>query len=159
MGCIVHWWGSVNLYVTGDITWAIEKGLWCLGASFTDPYGRARFLASSYTFCLCWNMFVEGDLLLAAALRAFVTCILCCLNWLTLNSMVGLSVPIDWSGVIVGSHPLSSWLGMRLVVAFCVLLCTKVARGSIVDQSSWLVKIRQRNCSTHWFFCSVSPLV
>ena len=95
MGWMVHKWGSVSLYVTRDITWGIAKGPCCLGASLTDPYSRARFLALSHTFCLCLNMLAVGDLLLAALFNATVAYFLCCLNWLTLNSTVGLSELAD----------------------------------------------------------------
>ncbi len=68
----------------------IGKGPCHCGASFTDPYGKARFLASSQTFCPCLNMFMVGDLLLAALFSAAVACFLRCLSWSTHDSTVGL---------------------------------------------------------------------
>ncbi|SRR6266851_7986640 len=111
------------------------KGPCLLGASFTDPYGRARFLASSQTFCPCLNTSVAGDLLLAAPFSATVACLLCCLSWSTRDLARGLSEFDVWSGVTVGSRPLSKRFGARPVVEFRTLLCTKVVRGSIMAQS------------------------
>src|SRR6266851_1345088 len=111
------------------------KGPCLLGASFTNPYSRARFLALSQTFCPHLNMSVAGDLLLAALFSAAVACLLRCLSWSTRDLATGLSEFDIWSGVIAGSRPLSKRFGARPVVEFCTLLCTKVARGSIVAQS------------------------
>src|SRR5216683_6496076 len=113
----------------------MEKGPCHLGASFTDLYGKARFLASSQTFCLCLNTSLVGVLLLAALFSAVVACFLRCLNWLTCDLATGLSECDVWSGVTAGSRPLSKRFGARPVVEFRVLLCTRVARGSIVAQS------------------------
>src|SRR6266851_2035703 len=111
------------------------KGPWHFGASFTDPYGRARFLALSQTFCPYLNMSVAGVLLLAALFSAAVTCFLHCLNWSTRDLAAGLSECEVWSGVITGSRPLSKRFGVRPMVEFHALLCTRVARGSIMAQS------------------------
>src|SRR6267154_2511658 len=130
----------------------MEKGPCRLGASFIDPYGRARFLASSQTFCPCWNTFSAGDLLLAVLLSAAIACFLRCLKWSTRALAAGLSEGETWSGVAAGSRPWSRRFGARPVVEFRVLLCVSVARGSIAAQSCWLVDKSLRNCSTHWFF-------
>src|SRR6266853_542389 len=111
------------------------KGLCLLGASFTDPYGRARFLASSRTFCPCLNTSVMGHLLLAAPFSAAVACLLRCLSWSTHDLARGLSEFDVWSGVTAGSRPWSKRFGARPMVEFRALLCTRVARGSIVAQS------------------------
>src|SRR6267154_737220 len=105
------------------------KGLCLLGASFTDPYSKARFLALSQTFCPCLNTSMAGDLLLAALFSAAVACFLRCLNWSSRDLATGLSEFDVWSGVIAGSSPLSKRFGARPVVEFHALLCTKVARG------------------------------
>src|SRR6266851_2670366 len=110
------------------------KGPCLLGASFTDPYGRARFLASSQTFCPCLNTSMAGDLLLAALFSAVVACFLHCLNWSTHDLATGLSEFDIWSGVTAGSRPLSKRFRARPMVEFRALLCTKVARGGIVAQ-------------------------
>src|SRR6266851_10377726 len=96
----------------------MEKGPCRLGASFIDPYGRARFLASSQTFCLCLNTFLAGDLLLAVLLSAAIACFLRCLNWSTHALAAGLSEVELWSGVAAGSRPLSKRFGVRPVVEF-----------------------------------------
>src|SRR6266851_1497657 len=98
------------------------KGPWHFGASFTDPYGRARFLASSQTFCPCLNMSVAGVLLLAAPFSAAVACFLHCLNWSTRDLAMGLSECKVWSGITAGSRPLSKRFRARPVVEFCALL-------------------------------------
>src|SRR6266853_1156013 len=112
----------------------MEKGPCLLGASFTNLYGKARFLASSQTFCLCLNTSAAGDLLLAVPFNAAVACFLRCLNWSTRDLAIGFSEFTIWSGVTAGSRPLSNRFGVRPVVEFCTLLCTRVARGSIVAQ-------------------------
>ena len=61
---------------------------------------------------------------------------------------------VPCSGISGSSHPISSWLGGKPVVAFAKLLCTNVATASQLLQSDWLVIIRHRYCSTHWFLCS-----
>src|SRR6266851_8440820 len=111
------------------------KGPCLLGASFTDPYSRGRFLASSQTFCPCLNTSLAGDLLLAASFSATVACLLHCLSWSTRDLARGLSEFDIWSGVTAGSRPLSKRFRARPVVEFRALLCTRVARGSIVAQS------------------------
>src|SRR6266851_6988803 len=111
------------------------KGPCLFGASFTEPYGRARFLASSQTFCPCLNTFLAGDLLLAVLLSAVMACFLRCLKWSTRAFAAGLSEVEIWSGVTAGSRPWSKRFGARPVVEFRVLLWVSVARGSIVAQS------------------------
>src|SRR5216683_2476655 len=111
------------------------KGPCLRGANFTDPYGRARFLASSQTFCPRLNTFLAGELLLAVLLSAAMACFLRCLNWSTRALAAGLSEVETWSGVAVGSRPWSKRFGARPVVAFQVLLWVIVARGSIAAQS------------------------
>ena len=100
----------------------IVKGLWRLGASFTDLYGRARFLASSQTFCLCLNTSLVGVLLLAALFSAVVACFLRCLNWSTRDPATGLLEREVWLGATAGSRPLSKRFGARPVVEFLALL-------------------------------------
>src|SRR6266851_7106534 len=100
------------------------KGPCLLGASFTDPYSRARFLASSQTFCPHLNMSAAGDLLLAALFSAAVTCLLRCLSWSTREFATGLSEFDVWSGVTAGSRPVSKRFGAAPAVEFHVLLCT-----------------------------------
>src|SRR5216683_104170 len=102
----------------------MEKGPCRLGASFTDPYGRARFLASSQTFCLLLNMSKAGVLLLATLFSAAVACFLRCLNWSTRNLATGLLECEVWLGVTAGSRPLSKRFGVRPVVKFLALLWT-----------------------------------
>src|SRR6266851_8609139 len=111
------------------------KGPCLLGASFTDPYGRARFLASSQTFCPCSNTFLAGELLLAVLLSAAMACFLCCLKWSTRALAAGLSEVETWSGVAAGSRPWSRVFGARPVVEFRALLWISVAKGSIAAQS------------------------
>src|SRR6266853_6790774 len=135
MGWIVHWWGSASLYVTDEITWVMEKGPCLLGASLTDPYGKARFRASSQTFCPCLNTFPAGVLLLADLFSAAIACFLRCLSWSTRALAAGLSEFELCSGVAAGSSPWSKRFGARPVVEFRALLWTSVARGSIVAQS------------------------
>ena len=135
MGWIVHWWGSASLYVTGEITWVMEKGLCLLGANLTDPYGKAKFRASSQTFCPWLNTFLAGVLPLADLFSAAMACFLRCLNWSTRALAAGLSEFELWSGVAAGSRPLSKRFGARPVVKFQALLWTSMARGSIMAQS------------------------
>jgi hypothetical protein len=63
--------------------------------------------------------------------------------------------PVD-SG---GSHPINNSLGAKPVVEFLLLLCTTVAMGSHLLHSFWLVVIRCKYCSTHWFVRSDRPSV
>src|SRR6266851_7021461 len=111
------------------------KGPCLLGASLADPYGRARFRASSQTFCPCLNTFSAGELLLANLLSAVIACFLRCLNWSTRALAAGLSEVELCSGVTPGSRPWSERFGARPVVEFRALLWVSVARGSIVAQS------------------------
>src|SRR5216683_2330422 len=113
----------------------MEKGPCLLGASLVDPYGRARFWASSQTFCPWLNTFSAGELLLADLLSAAIACFLHCLNWSTRAGAAGLSDIKLCSGVTAGSRPWSKRFGARPVVEFRALLWVNVARGSIVDQS------------------------
>src|SRR6266853_3211503 len=94
------------------------KGLYLLRASLTDPWGRARFLASSQTFCPWLNTFLTGDLLLADLFSAAIACFLRCLSWSTRALAVGLSELELCSGVTAGSSPLSKMFGARPVVEF-----------------------------------------
>src|SRR6266853_1503806 len=107
------------------------KGPCLLGANLTDPYGRARFWASSQTFCPQANTLLAGDLLLAALFSATMACFLRCLNWSTRVLAVGLSEVEVWSGVAAGSRPWSKRFGARPVVEFQALLWISVAKGSI----------------------------
>src|SRR5216683_7238992 len=111
------------------------KGPCLLGASLADPYGRARFWASSQTFCLSLNTFLAGELLLADLLSAAIACFLRCLSWSTRAFAVGLSEVELCSRVTAGSRPWSKRFGARPVVEFRALLWVSVARGSIVAQS------------------------
>src|SRR5216683_1401428 len=111
------------------------KGPCLLRASLADPYGRARFRASSQTFCPRENTFSAGVLLLADLFSAAMACFLRCLNWSTRALAAGLLELELWSGVAAGSRPLSKRFGARPVVEFRALLWTSVARGSIVAQS------------------------
>src|SRR6266851_5422224 len=111
------------------------KGPCLLGANLTDPWGKARFWASSQTFCLCLNTSLAGDLLLAVLFSAAMACFLRCLNWSTRALAAGLSELELWSGVTAGSSPLSKRFRARPVVELWALLWTSVARGSIVAQS------------------------
>src|SRR5216683_6335777 len=113
----------------------MEKGPCLLGASLADPYGRARFRASSQTFCPWLNTFLVGVLPLAVLFSAAMACFLRCLNWSTRALAAGLSELKLWSGVAAGSSPLSKRFGARPVVEFRALLWTSMARGSIVAQS------------------------
>src|SRR6266851_8919397 len=113
----------------------MEKGPCLLGASFTDPCGRARFLASSQTFCPCLNTFLAGVLRFAVLLSAAMACFLRCLNRSTRALAAGLSEVETWSGVAAGSRPWSRALGVRPVVEFRALLWISVAKGSIAAQS------------------------
>src|SRR6266851_8450700 len=113
----------------------MEKGPCLLGANFTDPYGRARFRASSQTFCPQANTLLAGDLLLSALFSAAMACFLRCLNWSTRVLAAGLSELEIWSGAAVGPRPWSKRFGARPVVEFWVLLWISVAKGSIVAQS------------------------
>src|SRR6266851_3409721 len=76
------------------------KGPCLLGANLTDPYGRARFRASSQTFCPQANTLLAGDLLLAALFNAAMACFLRCLNWSTCVLAAGLSEFDVWSGLL-----------------------------------------------------------
>src|SRR5216683_8060357 len=111
------------------------KGPCLLGASFTDPYGRARFLSSSQTFCPCLNTFLAGNLLLAVLFSAVIACFLRCLNCSTRALAVGLSEAELGSGVAAGSSPWSRRFGARPVVEFRALLWISMAKGSIAAQS------------------------
>src|SRR5713101_842107 len=111
------------------------KGPCLLGASFTEPYGRARFLASSQTFCPRLNTFLAGELRFAVLLSAAMACFLRCLNWSSRALAAGLSEVETWSGVAAGSRPWSRRFGARPVVEFWALLWISVARGSIAAQS------------------------
>src|SRR6266851_9824981 len=113
----------------------MEKGPCRLGASLTDPYGRARLRALSQTFCPWLNMFLAGDLPLAALFSAAMACALRFLSWSTRAHAAGFSEGEMWSGVTAGSRPWSRWFGAQPVVEFRALLCTRVARGSIAAQS------------------------
>src|SRR5216683_233868 len=85
----------------------------------------------------------------AVLFSAQVASICHCLNWVTLCSARGFSIPSPCVGVMGGSLLISKSFSANPVVPFLVLLCTSMARGSIVDQSSSLVVTRQRYCSTH----------
>src|SRR6266851_5878801 len=111
------------------------KGPCLRGASLTDPYGRARFLASSQTFCPQVNTFLAGVLLLAVLFSAAMACFLRCLSWSTRVLAAGLSEFEVWSGVAAGSRPWSKRFGARPVVEFRALLWISVAKGSIMAQS------------------------
>src|SRR6266853_118693 len=113
----------------------MEKGPCLLGANFTDPYGRARFRASSQTFWPWVNTLLAGDLLLATLFSAAMACFLRCLSWSTRSFAVGLSEFEVCSGVAAGSRPWSRRFGARPVVEFRALLWISVAKGSIVAQS------------------------
>src|SRR6266851_3048651 len=113
----------------------MEKGPCLLGANLADPYGRARFQASSQTFCPCLNTFLAGDLPLAVLLSAAIACFLRCLNWSTRVLAAGLSEAELWSGVAAGSSPWSRRFGVRPVVEFRALLWISMAKGSIAAQS------------------------
>src|SRR5712672_3795319 len=63
-------------------------------------------------------------------------------------------------GRSIVSNPKRIWFGDRPVVSFFRLLCTAEARASQCVQSSGAADvIRQRYCSTHWFFHSEMPSV
>src|SRR5216683_4445354 len=76
------------------------KGPCLFGANLTDPWGRARFRASSQTFCPWVNTSLAGDLPLAALFSAAMACFLRCLNWSTRALAAGLSELELWSGVV-----------------------------------------------------------
>src|SRR6266853_4882107 len=113
---MLHWGGSRNQYTTGDITFSISKGPCCLGASFIVPYGSAKFFASSQTFCPIVHYGGPGMCFCTVLLSAWVTIVLLSHNCLTCNSARGFSVPSDCASIAGGSHPISSWLGVSLVV-------------------------------------------
>src|SRR5216683_291918 len=96
---------------------------------------RARFRASSQTFCPWANTLLAGDLLLATLFSAAMACFLRCLNWSTRVFAAGLSEFEVWSGVAAGSRPWSKRFGARPVVEFRALLWISVAKGSIMAQS------------------------
>jgi hypothetical protein len=58
-----------------------------------------------------------------------------------------------------GSNPIKNSFGAKPVVEFLLLLCTAVAMGSHLLHSFWLIAMRCRYCSIHWFVCSDSPSV
>src|SRR6266851_3486109 len=154
-----HWGGSRSLYTTGDITFSILKGPCRLGASFIVPYDNIRFFASSQTFCPIVHLGGPRGWFCAFLLSAWVAITLLSRNCLTRSSARGLSPPSACAGVAGGSLPISSWLGASLVVEFAELLCTSVARGSRLLQSSLFPVTKRRYCLIHWFFRSVSPSV
>ena len=95
----------------------------------------------------------------ATLLRASIARVLLLCRCSTCCSAVRLFDFVPCSGVSGGSHPTSSWLGGKPVVAFAELLCTSVATASQSLQSDWFAAISHRYCSTHWFFCSEMPSV
>src|SRR6266851_6063644 len=143
----------------GDITFSILKGPCLLGASFIVPYGSVRFFVSSQTFCPFVHWGRPGVCFCVVRLSAWVAIILLSLNCLTRSSARGFSAPSACASVAGGSLLISSCLGASLVVEFAELLCTSVARGSRLLQSSLFPVTKRRYCSIHWFFRSVSPSV
>jgi hypothetical protein len=156
---MVHCGRSFNWYTTGDLTSSISKGPCRLGTSFIDPYGNVRPFASNQTFCPFVKRGGSKCSLCAALLSAWVAMTLRSPNCLTHCSARGLSVPSPCAGVAGSSLPISSWLGVSLVVEFAELLCTNVTIGSILLHSLLFPATNWRYCSTHWFFRSVSPSV
>jgi hypothetical protein len=137
----------------------ISKGPCLLGASFIVLYGSARFLALSQTFCPFVNLRVSVGCFCTAWLSAWVAIVLHSPNCLTHCLAKGLSDPSPCASIAGGSHLISNWLGVKLVVEFTKLLCTKVARGSRLLHSLSFPATNRRYCSSHWFFHSVSPSV
>jgi hypothetical protein len=130
-----------------------------LGASFIDPYGNMRFFALSQTFCPFVHHGIFGAWFCAALLSAWVAIIRLSISFLTRCSARGLSDPSPCAGVAGGSRPINSWLGASPVVAFAVLLCTRVAIARKVLHSLSFPATSRRYCSSHWFLRSVSPSV
>src|SRR6266850_2788633 len=138
---------------------SIVKGPWRRGANLIVPYGSRRFFPSSQTCCPIVQRGFVGTFLCAVQLIAWIARTLLFLRFVVCSSAVLLLD--DWlcSKVNGGSHPIRSSLGAKPVVEFAELLWTRVATASQSLQSSWFDVIRQRYCSTHWFFLSDRPSV